>query len=390
VGFQTDCTTTGEDRRLYHGSVAPPIFAASLFTAPTWSEFEDAFASDPPQRFVYTRGLNPTCRALEAKLAILERTEECKFFGSGMAAISAVMLHCVRAGQHLVAPKGIYNHTYKLLTNYLPDLGIETTFVDMTNVGEVEAAIRPTTRLLYVESPANPTMQITDLAAIVEIGRRRGVCTAIDNSLATPFNQRPAELGIDFVIHTATKYLAGHSDVVAGAVAGSRDRIVPLITREHADLGGILGPFEAWLVLRGMRTLGLRMERHNQSALEICEFLRNHQRVEQVFHPSCLAMDEQQALYHRQMTGGSGLIGFKIRGGASDAERLVDGLSLFSIAVSWGGFESLALPMWETSPMPEERRRAIGLTEGFVRLSIGLEDVDDLIADLDQALARLP
>lgn len=256
MGFQTDCTTTGEDREAYHGAVAPPIYAASLFTSSTLDEFEEAFVDGGVSRFIYTRGLNPTVRVLERKLILLEHTEDCKFFGSGMAAIAAVVMETTHAGDHVVAARSLYNHTYTLLVEYLPRFGVETTFVDITDMACVETAIRPNTKLLYLESPGNPTMQITDLGSAVALAHAHDLTTAVDNSMATAYNQPPADWGIDYVLHTATKYLGGHSDVVAGAGAGSHERIAPIINRQHADLGRVLGPFEVWLVLRGIAPWG--------------------------------------------------------------------------------------------------------------------------------------
>jgi methionine-gamma-lyase len=324
---------------------------------------------------------------LEKKLALLEGTEDCKFFGSGMAAIAAVIMEVCRDGGHVVAGKSLYNHTYKLLNDHVPAYGINTTFVDMTDMDEVEAAITSATRLLWLESPANPAMQLTDLRAASVLARERGILTAIDNSLATPFNQRPAEHGIDYVVHTATKYLNGHSDVVAGSVCASYERIDALLNRQHADIGGILGPFEAWLVLRGVRTLGVRMRAHNEAAKTIALWLADQTKVERVFYPTA-ELHPQPELLARQMSGGSGLVCFVLQGGEVSAEKFVNALKHFGIGVSWGGFESLALPMWRANSMPEEHRRSIGLVPGFVRLSIGLEDIGDLTADIGQALAR--
>jgi methionine-gamma-lyase len=387
MGFQTDCIATGEERERFHGSVSPPIYAASLFTFSSYDEFIAAMREEVPDRYVYTRGLNPTVRVLEEKVAVLEQAEAAKFFGSGMAAIAAVVMNVVHAGDHIVATNSIYNHTYKLLAEYLPQFDVMTTFVDITDIEQVEAAIRPNTRLLYLESPGNPTMQLADLQATVDLAQRYGLVTAMDNSMATPFNQQPLTYGVDLVVHSATKYLGGHSDVVAGVVAGSRTWIDRLRTREHADLGGIIGPFEAWLVLRGIRTLGLRMKAHNAHALQLAQWLEQQPGVRRVHYPY-LPSHPQYQLACRQMAGGSGIIGVVLDGGLEAARCFVNNLRLFSVAVSWGGFESLALPMWN-SAMPEDMRRMIGLDEGFVRLSIGLEDVEDLQEDLARALAKL-
>lgn len=387
MGFQTDCASTGEQRQGYHGSIAPPIYSSSLFVAPSLEEFEAGFEPDS-RRFVYTRLRNPTVQVLEDKLARLEGTEDCKCFGSGMAAIAAVVMEVARDGGHVIAGKSIYNHSFKLLNEYLPAYGIATSFIDITDIDAIRAAAQPHSRLIWLESPANPTMQVTDLCAAAALASELGVVTAIDNSLATPFNQRPAEHGIDYVVHTATKYLNGHSDAVAGAVCASSVRIEALLNRQHADLGGILGPFEAWLVLRGIRTLGIRMRAHNEAACSIAQWLETRPGIVQVYHPM-LDSHPRSDVIARQMSGGSGLIGLVIEGGEAAARTFVNALAHFGIGVSWGGFESLALPMWKGSAMPEEYRREIGLRPGFVRLSIGLEDVEDLMEDLDTALKRV-
>lgn len=392
MGFQTDCATTGEDRRQYHGSVAPPIYASSLFTFERYEDFQAAFRGiegGGDEAPVYSRGSNPTVRVLERKIAVLEGGEDARMFGSGMAAIGAAILSTARAGDHIVAVRSIYSNVYRLLHGYLPTLGVETTFVDFTDLDAVEAAIRPTTRALYLESPGNPTMDIVDLAATADLARRHSLTTIMDNTLATPFNQRPLAWGIDLVVHSVSKYLGGHSDVVAGAVVGSAERMRRISAFEIRDLGGILPPFEAWLVLRGIRTLGIRMQAHNSAGLRVAEWLERHPRVQRVFYPG-LASHPQAGLLRKQMTGYSGLLAAVVDGGMDGAIAFADGLRLFGIGVSWGGFESLVLPLNPEKTEDPSTAAALGIVPGFVRLSIGLEDVDDLICDLDAALKGLP
>jgi methionine-gamma-lyase len=387
MGFQTDCTTTGEDRQRFHGSIPPPIYESSLFTFPTYEAFQAAFtqvAAD--EAAVYTRGNNPTVRVLERKIAVLEGTEDARAFASGMAAIAASILSAARAGDHIVATRSIYSNAYRLLHGYLPQLGIETTFVDCTDLERIRAAIKPTTRALYLESPGNPAMHLIDISAAAELAREHDLMTILDNSMATPYNQRPYEHGIDLVVHSASKYLSGHSDVVAGVVAGSHDRLRSISDREQRDLGGIIGPFEAWLILRGLRTLGLRMKAHNEAGLAIASWLEQRPEIERVFYPG-LPSHPQRELARRQMTGFSGLMAVVVRGGMEPAIRFVNRLRLFGIGVSWGGFESLALPMNPEASLSPEVARELGIVSGMVRMSIGLEDVDDLVADLDQALS---
>lgn len=385
MGFQTDCTATGEDRQRYHGSIPPPIYESSTFVFPNFADFEAA-AQHPGGRPIYTRGSNPTVQVLQEKLALLERAEAAQVFASGMAAISAAVLSVVRSGDHLIAPRGVYANSHRLFHEYLPSYGIETTFADLTDLDAIEAAIRPTSRLLYLESPTNPTMALSDLIQVAALARRHDLVTVIDNSLATPYNQRPLEAGIDLVVHSASKYLSGHSDIVAGVVAGSQARLEAISARQIRDLGGILGPFEAWLMLRGLRTLGLRMAAHNAAGMRVARWLEGRPEVECVLYPG-LPSHPQAALARRQMRGASSLMGMVVRGGRPAAIRLADGLQYFGIGVSWGGFESLVLPTDPLPGMTAAERAALDPDQGFVRLYVGLEDVEDLLADLDQALA---
>jgi len=380
LGFQTDCTVTGEDRQAYLGSIPPPIYESSTFVFPTYGDFRNAGRTR--SRPLYTRGDNPTVRVLERKVATLEHGEDARAFGSGMAAIAAGVLSVARAGDHVVAVRSIYGNAHRLLHGYLPRVGIETTFADFTDLGAVEAAIRPNTRLLYLESPGNPAMHIVDLEAVAALARRHGLVTLIDNTLATPYNQRPLESGIDLVVHSASKYLSGHSDVVAGVLIGNREGIETITGSEHRDLGGIIGPFEAWLILRGIRTLGLRMQAHNAAGMKIARWLEDQPQVERVLYAG-LDSHPQHELAARQMRGFSSMFSIVVRGGQDAAIRFVDALQLFGIGVSWGGFESLALPI---DPCETPDAKELGVVPGFVRLSLGLEDVDDLMEDLHAGL----
>lgn len=385
MGFQTDCTTAGEDRRRFHGSVPPPIYESSLFTFPTYQAFRRAATASPGELddgCFYSRVDNPTVRVLERKVALLERGGEARAFASGMAAISAALLSVARAGDHVIAARSLYSNSHRLLTSSLPALGIATDFVDFTDLDAVRAAIRPNTRALYLESPGNPAMLLIDIAATADLARERDLVTIIDNTLATPFNQRPLEMGIDLVVHSASKYFSGHSDVVAGMIVGDVERVTRIAANEQRDLGGILPPMEAWLILRGLRTLGLRMRAHNAAGLRVATWLEDRAEIERV-HYAGLPSHPQYDLARRQMGGFSGMVSCVVRGGMQAAERFVDRLQLFGIGVSWGGFESLALPV---DPASSAFAEELGIVPGFVRLSIGLEDVDDLLCDLQQAL----
>jgi cystathionine beta-lyase len=371
-GFETLCAHEGEDPRRFHGAPVPPIYQNSLFTAPDVEHFLER-GRHRPDFYDYTRVANPTTDVLEAKLAALERTGAARCFGSGMAAVSAVIMHAVGAGDHLVAVETSYGPTRQFLTQYLPRFGVGVSFVPGTDPQQFVDALRPSTRLIYLESPSSLIFHLQDLPAVAALARERGIMTAIDNSWASPYFQNPAEYGIDFVLHSATKYLGGHSDLVAGVVMGSKDRIAALASQEGALFGGILDPFAAWLLLRGVRTLPLRMERHQSSALAIARFLEAHPRVARVHHPG-LPSHPQHDLARRQLRGTSGLFSFELSEPTREATaRMIDRLHYFGIGVSWGGFESLALPF------------TVG-ERWHIRLSIGLETVEDLIDDLNQSL----
>lgn len=376
-GFETLCVHYGEDREANFGAAAPPIYQCSTFTYPDAELFSSRSPAD--ERYDYTRVGNPTTSLLEKKLAALERTEAARAFGSGMAAISCAILSCVRSGDHVVCIDSVYGPTRRLLSEYLPRLGIETSYVRGTSMENFEKAIKPNTRLIYLESPSSLVFELQDYAAVSKLARSRDISTVCDNSNATPLNQNPFTLGIDLVAHTATKYIGGHSDLVAGIVAGSRERIEKLAAFEGELLGGIADPFTSWLMLRGLRTLGVRLERHQKSATAIARLLQDDARVERVYYPG-LDSHPQYALARRQMRGQSGLLSFTLRNATRErAFAFVNRLQYFCIAVSWGGYESLAIPI--EVPDPDS-----GGKKWLVRLSIGLESLEDLKADVYQAL----
>lgn len=380
-GFETNCMHFAEDREAHFGAAAPPIYQNSTFTFPDSAAFHAREAPDAP-RFDYTRSGNPTTRILERKIAKLEGGEDCRAFGSGMGAISSAILSCVRAGDHIITIESVYGPTRRLLTEVLPRFGVETTFVRGTAVEDFEQAIRPETRLIYLESPSSIFFELQNLSGVARLARERRIATICDNSNATPVFQNPIAMGVDLVVHTATKYIGGHSDVVAGLVVGSRERIASIGRVESQLLGATCDPFAAWLMLRGLRTLPIRMERHRRSGLEIARFLMTDSRVARSFYPG-LDMHPQHGLAKKQMRGQSGLLSFELRAATQEATfAVVDGLQIFSIGVSWGGYESLAVPLHVVDP-------ASGESIWVIRLSIGLETVEDLKADLYQALNRL-
>jgi|CXWL01.1.fsa_nt_gi cystathionine beta-lyase len=379
AGFETTCIHFGEDHELQLGSAAPPIYQCSTFTFPDCESFVGRH--DPASmRFDYTRTSNPTTSLLERKIAALEKGEACRAFGSGMAAISAAILSCVKTGDHIVTIDTVYGPTRRFFSEYLPKLGIETTYVRGTEIENFEEAIKPNTRLIYIESPSSLVFELQDITAVTNLARSRGIATAIDNSNATPLNQNPLTMGVDLVIHTATKYIGGQSDLVAGLVVGSKQRIAALTRDEGELLGGVCDPFASWLMLRGLRSLGVRMERHQKSALAIARLLEMDGRVARVIYPG-LENHPQAYLARKQMRGQSGMLSFQLR----DASRektfaVVNALRYFAIAVSWGGYESLAIPAHVTDSIT-------GKKIWIIRLSVGLESVEDLKADLYQALS---
>ena len=375
----------GDDPFLFLGAAAPPIIQTSTFVFETYEALEEAFAN-PDTHAIYTRGNNPTVRVAEEKIAALEGAEACRLFGSGMAAISSAILSGLKAGDHIITINTVYGPAKNFMTNYLPRFGIDTTFVEGTAVAQFEAALRPNTRLIYLESPSSHVFKLQDLKAIADLARPRGIRTAIDNSYCTMLLQRPLDLGIDLSVYSATKYLNGHSDVVAGAVVGSREMVGRLNT-EHSLLGGIIGPFEAWLIARGLRTMPIRMRQHQRSATQVAEFLAGHSKVRAVHYPG-LPTHPQQELIKRQMKGASSLLSFEIdTRDIAVLKRFANAVRYFGIGVSWGGHESLLVisNIGQQGAKPTESWQ----DPGVVRLHVGLEDPVDLLDDLDQALRSL-
>lgn len=375
-GFETLCIHFAEDREANLGAAAPPLYQCSTFTYPSAELFEQR--REVP-RYIYTRESNPTTLLLEKKIAELEAAESARAYSSGMAAISAAILSCVRSGDHVVCIETVYGPTRRLLSDYLPKFGIETTYVRGTELSDFEAALRPNTKLIYLESPSSLLFELQDLAAVAGLARSRKIATVCDNSNATPYFQNPIAFDIDLVVHTATKYIGGHSDLVAGFVAGANARMQPMASMEGELLGGIADPFCSWLMLRGLRSLGVRLDRHYKNAMAIARFLESDARIGRVYYDG-LESHPQAYLARKQMRGHSGMLSFTLR----DASReqvyaVVNALKYYCIAVSWGGYESLALPLEVTDP-------DTGAKKWIIRLSIGLESVEDLKADLYQAL----
>ena len=366
-------------------AVTPPIWQTTTFRADSSAHFAEIASAVRPAEY-YTRYGNPTHHEVEHTVAALEGAGAALVTGSGMAAIFAATMCLLRQGDHVVAQRNLYAGTSTLFEELLPRYGISCTFVDPLEPANFEAALRPETKLIYAETPANPLMQLTDLRAVAETGKRRGVTTMVDNTFATPINQRPVELGIDVVVHSATKYLGGHHDLTAGVVVGA-SAFVERAWKFTLVAGGVLSPFDGWLLLRGLRTLGLRAERHNQNALALARFLEGHAQVARVNYPG-LETHPQHALARAQMDGFTGVLSLELRGGYEAAERFIAALKLGTYAASLGGFETLVVhpaAMWALQLSPQQQA-AMGLSAGLVRVSVGLEDERDLLADFAQAL----
>lgn len=381
-----------EEREEHLGAVVPPIFQNSLFTFPSLDAIDAAFEA-PVSNCIYTRGRNPSVALAEEKIAHLCGAEKAKLFSSGMAAISSAIMHFLEAGDHVVAVKNLYGPTSNFLDVYLRrKLGIEVTFVDGTRTAAFQEGIRTNTRLIYLESPASLVFALQDIQAVCSLARARGIATVIDNTWATPVYQRPLELGADLEVHSCSKYLGGHSDIVAGVVAGAASHIDAIFLEEHALFGGKMAPFEAWLLTRSLRTLPLRLERHQRNAMAVAAFLEKHPKVERVYYPG-LPSFPQLELAQRQMQGFTGLLSFNLTTGGSveRVKKFVEALRYFQIGVSWGGHESLVYPpgISYAKELSPERFRALGISIGTIRLSVGLEDISDLLEDLSQALDRL-
>jgi methionine-gamma-lyase len=383
-GVQTRAIHAGKGENRTH-AVTPPIWQTTTFSADSSEHFAEIATAVRPAEF-YTRYGNPTHKEVEATLVALEGGEAALLTSSGMGAIFTALMSVLKAGDHVVAQTNHYAGAMTLLDEMPARFGIEVTLVDQTNAEGFAEAMRPNTRVVYAESPTNPLMQITDLRALSELGRARGVTTIVDNTFSTPVNQRPLEMGIDAVIHSATKYLGGHSDVTAGVVISSRE----FVERAwHFSLlaGSILSPFDGWLLLRGLRTLGLRVERHNSNANALARFLEGHPKVARVYYPG-LESHPQHALARAQMNGFTGMLSAELRGDFRAAERFIGALRLATNAASLGGHETLIVhpaAMWG-GYMTAEQLRAKGLSDGLVRISVGLEDERDLLDDFARAL----
>ena len=369
------CAHHGDDYHSQLGAVSPPIYQTSLFSRKSGGS-----------GFSYTRTNNPTIELAEKKIAALEGAGAARCFASGMAAISAVVTHLVSAGSHVIAPKSVYLPVRSFLESYLTKFGVEVTFVDATNLKEIESAIRPETALIYLESPVSNVFALQDLDGVARIAAKRGIKSVVDNSWSTPVFQNPHKFGIDYVVHSASKYLGGHSDLVAGVATGTEEQMQEIRHTERGFFGASMDPHAAWLLIRSLRTLPIRMRAHEASAIAIARFLESHSAVKRVYYPG-LDSHPQRDLAERQMYGTSGVMSFTTNGNVEQVKKAIASLGHFEIGPSWGGYESIL----NTPGLGIDRQRSeeTGIPPGLIRISIGLEHTDTLLDDLDRALALL-
>ncbi|HOF88058.1 MAG TPA: PLP-dependent aspartate aminotransferase family protein [Armatimonadota bacterium] len=378
--FETLAIHAGQGPDPAYGAVMTPIYQTSTFA------FKGVNAPGP---FDYSRSGNPTRKALEDCLAALEGGAHGFAFATGQAA-EATLLSQFGPGDHLIAHDDIYGGTYRLLVNLLREKGVPVDFVNLRDLDAFTRAIRVNTRAVWTETPTNPLMNLLDLAAIAAIARHHGLVTVCDNTFLSPYFQRPLDLGIDVVLHSTTKYINGHSDVVGGALITRDPALAERIGFYQNAMGTCAGPQDCFLVLRGVKTLAVRMEAHHRNALGLARWLEAHPKVERVLHPG-LESHPQHALARRQMTGSGGTFSFRVQGGQAEAFRLLSHVKLFTLAESLGGVESLIEHPWTMThvSMPEAVRAAVGITDNLIRVSVGIEHLDDLVADLEQAFAAV-
>ena len=388
VKFDTVEVHAGEPRDTY-GSLIPPIYQTSTFYFASTDDAVEA-CGDYAESFAYSRITNPSLDYMEQKLAALEHGKGAVSYASGMGAVAGALFAALKCGDHVIFTKAKYSGTEDITSDWLPRFGIEHDSFQADHLEELEPLIKPNTKVIYVETPANPTMVLVDLAEVAKIAHRHGAKVFVDNTFATPYNTNPLDLGVDVVIHSLTKYIGGHGDLLGGAVVSNDTEFLRqcrLGTLMH--FGAVMAPFTAFLACRGMKTLGVRMRQHNENALKIARWLEADPRIETVRYPF-LESNPQYDIAKKQMRGGGGMISFDVKGGLEAGKKFINSLKLCTLAVSLGDTETLveqAAAMTHTM-IPKEVREAAGITDGMIRMSVGLEDPDDIIADLDQALSR--
>ena len=383
MGFSTKQIHAGVEPDAETGSILTPIYQSTTFVQASVDEYLS-------KGYSYSRSGNPTVRALETKLAVLENGFDCTCYATGMAAIQVVLQACLNAGDHAVVSDVAYGGTYRLCTKVFKRFGVEFSFVNSADPAAVETAIRPETRLILTETPANPTLKLTDIRAVSAIARARNIPHAVDNTFLTPFYQQPLALGADIAIHSTTKYFDGHNATVGGAVIAATEAMDEAIRFIQNASGVIMSPWVAWLTLQGVKTLSIRMQRQSANARAVAEFLESHPRVARVAYPGLTSFD-QHDLARRQASGFGAMLWFEVQGGAAAGKRLMDSVRLCALAENLGSVETLIThPVTMThADVDEAERKRVGIIDGLVRLSVGLEDVQDLIDDLAQALDRI-
>lgn len=380
----------GYDTKEHQGSLAVPLYQTSTYAFENAQQGENRFSGEVAGP-IYSRLGNPTVHVLEDRMTALEKGEGTLAFGSGMAAVSAVLVHVTKAGDHVLCSRGIYGCTFGLLNIFEEKYNITHDLVQMRTEEEIEASIRPETVCIYIETPINPTMELVNIEAVVKVAKRHNLRVIVDNTFSSPYLQNPLVLGVDFVLHSATKYINGHGDVIAGLLVGNdKEEMETIRLSIQKDYGGIISPFDAWLLIRGLKTLAIRMERHTSNAEKIIAYLKSEEMIDKIYYP----FDPENPQYEiakRQMSAGGGLISFTIKGSKEDAQKFLDHLSLIKIAVSLGDAETLIQhPATMThSSVPLEERAAMGISDELLRMSVGLEHAEDLINDLKDAFASI-
>lgn len=390
-GFSTQAVHAGEEKRKPYGALTVPIVQTSTYTFEDTAEILEFVrrkeAGEPKEREEYGRYGNPTQSTVERKLAILEGGEKAVLFATGMSAITTTLLTLLSGSDHLILVSGVYCRTREFATSYLERWGVEMSEVPIDDPDALAAAVRPNTRMIFSETPTNPYLRIIDLAKMVEIAKQHDIITAIDSTFATPINLRPLEHGLDLVIHSATKYLGGHNDLLAGVVVGSEE-LLSKIEEVRGVLGGVGSPHDAYLLLRGVKTLDLRVRRQNENGLKVARFLEDHPGIARVYYPG-LDSHPDYEVAQRQMTGFGGVVSFDVAGDKETASRFMDRLQLPYIGPTLGGVEGIAQQQAIFVSLDPEKRREAGIADTLVRYALGIEDADDIIADLGQALAGI-
>jgi len=387
--IETQAIHSGRINDEQFGSLATPLYQTSTFIFDNANQGAQRFAGEE-EGYIYSRLGNPTTRQLEMRVAAMEGMEDAAATATGMGAVSGALLANLQCGDHIISSKAVYGCSYALMSHMLTKFGIEVTFVDMTSPKNIEEAIQENTKVIFLETPINPNLVVLDIEAIANIAKKHDILSIVDNTFLTPVLQQPGKFGIDIVVHSATKYLNGHGDVVAGIICGSSEMIMNIKMTALKDIGATMSPHDAWLILRGIKTLPIRMERHCNNAQAVAEFLEAHEAVSHVYYPG-LKSHEGNKFIGNQMKAAGGVIAFEINSDLVGGEAFINRMKLFSIAVSLGDAESLIQhPASMThSPYTQEERLEAGISDTLIRISVGLENVEDLIADLSQSLAEI-